>query len=378
MNVCFLVGEPSGDLHTHYVIQELQKIVPNVLCWGMAGEKMASAGCEVIVDSNEMAVMGFAEVIKHLPTIRRNSVRLKNTVLERNPDVIVYVDYPGFNLRFARWVKQQSLPNPPKQLGYISPQVWAWKSNRIQKIAQYYDGLAVVFPFETSIYSSTELDVRFVGHPLLEELQFSISKEKARIDLGLTENTPVVSFLPGSRTQEIHNHTSVIIETFLRLKEWKPNLIGLLPMVTSVPSSNYDSFRKIGIQCFENSPSLCIIAADAAVVASGTATLQTALLETPMVVIYKTSALTFSIGKRIVHVKDIALSNLVMGHRIAAERLQKDANPNQLFADVVQLLGENGHKQVMDYKPLRDKLGGIGSSKKVAEWIVELANKTNE
>lgn len=377
MNICFLVGDISGDLHCEYVIRELKTLNPNIHCWGMAGDRMSSAGCEVLVPTQEMSVMGFFEVIERLPKIRQNELTLKDAVLKRKPQVIVYVDYPSFNLRFAKWVKQQKTLQLTKNFGYISPQVWAWRSKRIYSIAKYYDGLALIFPFEKKYYESTNLTVRYVGHPLLDELPLSLRRSEAREKLGLPANATIVSFLPGSRTQELHYHTQLMCDTFQLLRQSVKEVVGIVPTLSTIPKKSYQPFLDAGFLLFENLASEVLVSSDVAVVASGTATLQTALLGVPMVVVYKTSPLTFFIGKRIVQVNKIALANLVMEQCIAPERLQNDANAKQIFQDVIELMGEKGKRQVEMFQSLHSKLGSSGASKKVAEWIYELAQQSD-
>ncbi|MCX7836201.1 MAG: lipid-A-disaccharide synthase [bacterium] len=378
MNICFLVGDVSGDLHCEVILRELKLLYPNLVCWGMVGKRMASAGCEVVVPTEEMSIMGFLEVVKHYPTIHKNFQILKTAVLSRKPKVIVYVDYPSFNLQFAKWVKSQDSLSTIKNLGFISPQVWAWKEKRIYQIARYYDGLAVVFPFELRYYSKTHLDVRFVGHPLLEELPLDLTQEEARKQLGIPHSSTVVSFLPGSRVQELMYHTKLMCDSFQMLRERYPNLIGIVPALSSLPKEVYHPFVEVGFQVFYDKPNEVLRSANAAVVVSGTATLQTALLGIPMVVVYKTSPLTYFIGKRLVKVKSISLANLVMEQPIAPERIQHDANPQQICQDVIELLGENGDQQLKQFQMLREKLGNGSASKNVAQWIYELIQQNDD
>ncbi len=377
MNICFLAGETSGDLHGAGVVAALREIAPEVRCWGMCGSAMQAVGCEPVVDTREMSVMGFYEVLSHLPTIYRNEERLRRAVLERQPDVILAIDYPGFNLRFAHWVHKAFTGNPrrPKLLGYISPQVWAWKAGRIPTIAQRYDGLAVVFPFELDSYRDVKFDVRFVGHPLLEELPSQRTFVEARKTLGLLPNDIVVAMLPGSRKQEIERHTQLLSTTLKLLKQRYPGIIALVPALSQQPRSLYAPLEAVGARLIFDDATIAVMAADCAAVTSGTATLQTALLGTPMVVLYKTSPITYAIGKRVVHVPYIALANLVMNELVAPERIQHDATPARLTQDIIDLLGESGKKQVAKFSTLRDRLGGPGASRRVAEWIVELSRK---
>ncbi len=374
LNICLLAGETSGDIHGARVVSAIKAIDSNIQCWGMAGPLMQSAGCEAAVDTREMSVMGFAEVLSHLPTIRKNETLLQSETLLRKPNVIIAIDYPGFNLRFAKWVRAtfHTTENRIRILGYISPQVWAWKAGRIPTIAACYDGLAVVFPFEKDTYRSTQLDVRFVGHPLLEELPTIRDSEKAKLDLNI-HNAPVIALLPGSRKQEIERHAPILADTFRLLKIDFPDAIGLVPAVSSLPEDLYKTLVKSGAKIVTDDATKVLIASDAAAVASGTATLQTALLGTPMVVIYKTSPITFWIGKRVVKVPHIALANLVMGELVAPERIQNEATPERIVDDLKVLLGGEGKKQVAKFAGLRERLGGIGASQRVAEWAIELA-----
>ncbi|MDK9699918.1 MAG: lipid-A-disaccharide synthase [bacterium] len=376
MNVCFLAGETSGDLHGAGVVAALRKLSPHCECWGMGGERMREAGLEVVVDAREMAVMGFIEVFKHLPVIKRNNDLLHREVKRRKPDVVIAIDYPGFNLRFAQWLRTEfsSGNYRPKTLGYISPQVWAWKAGRIKQISERYDGLAVVFPFEVDTYKNAPLDVRFVGHPLLEELPLDLSKTAAKANLGVTGKR-VIAMLPGSRKQEIFHHTPILTEAFRMLQKKHPDVIALVPALSELPQEWYQPFVDIGARLVYDDASVSIVAADAAAVASGTATLQTALLGTPLTVLYRTSPITFAIGKRVVKVPYIALANLVMNDLVAPERIQNDATPKRLAKDLSNLMGEAGVEQVKKFATLRSRLGGVGASQRVAEWILELAAK---
>ncbi len=369
--VMMIAGEASGDLHGSGVVRELKKLNPKVEVYGVGGDKMRHEGMSIVFHVNELSFMGFAEVVKHLPLIYAMEKTLEKLLKLKRPDVVVLIDYPGFNLRFARIAKR----NGVKVVYYISPQVWAWRKSRIEKMKGNVDKMLVVFPFEEALYRKKGIDAEFIGHPLLEEMQTHLSRKNFFKRYGLDPKKRLLGLLPGSRLQEIEN----IFPEMLSAARQIAAELGVEVAVGIAPTLEEDYFRRVysvdGIHLIKGATYELMENADLAIVTSGTATLETACFETPMMVVYKTSWLTYLIGRILVRVKNIGLVNIVAGKQIVPEFIQHRAIAKILATEAVRLLSDEKSLGEMrsELSKLKHLLGSGGASKRVAQRILQMA-----
>jgi lipid-A-disaccharide synthase len=368
--VMIIAGEASGDLHGSGVVRELKRLSPGIDVYGVGGDKMKREGMDNIYHINELGFMGFMEVLKHLPFIKTMEHTLEQIVKFKRPDVLVLIDYPGFNLRFARIAKRYDV----KIVYYISPQVWAWHKSRVKKMRELIDKMLVIFPFEVDFYKAEGIDVEFVGHPLLEGLESTLERKNFCKRFELDGQKKILALLPGSRKQEIERIFPVMLDAARRIAVQKNMeiVVGVAPTITEQYFRTLYNLK--GIHLISDLTYDVMANSDFAFVASGTATLETACFGTPMFVIYKTSWPTYSIGRLLVHVKNIGLVNIVAGKTIAPEFIQYRANAKELANSALRLL--NDEKQLKDMKTelskVKGMLGEIGASLKVAERILKM------
>lgn len=355
MKYYIIAGEASGDLHGSNLVIELKKMDPlaEIRCWG--GDKMQAAGGQLVKHYRDLAFMGFAEVLMNLRTIFRNLKFCKKDISDYKPDAIILIDYPGFNLRIAKWAKQQKL----KVIYYISPQVWAWKEGRVPMMKECIDKMLVILPFEKEYYKNKwHWDVEYVGHPLLEEIE---RKKIAGPGLKLSDK-PIVALLPGSRKQEIKIKLPVMLE----VTQSFPAYQFIVAKAPGVDSSFYDHMLKpyANVSYVENKTYDLLLQSRAALVTSGTATLETALFEVPEVVCYKGSWLSYQIGRRLVKVRFISLVNLIMDKEVVKELIQNNLTVANLTKELDELLNNENHKKQLqkDYKMLKKKLTAEGNA----------------
>jgi lipid-A-disaccharide synthase len=368
--VMIIAGEASGDLHGSGVVRELKRLAPGIDVYGVGGDKMKREGLENIYHINELGFMGFAEVIKHLPFIKAMEHTLEQIIKFKRPDVLVLIDYPGFNLRFARIAKRYDV----KIVYYISPQVWAWHKSRVKKLRALVDKMLVIIPFEVDFYRAEGIDAEFVGHPLLEALEPALDRKNFCKRFELDVQKKILALLPGSRKQEIELIFPVMLSAARRIAAEKDMEI----VVGVAPTIEEQYFRTLynlkDVHLITGLTYDVMTNADFAFVTSGTATLETACFGTPMFVVYKTSWLTYCIGRLLVRVKNIGLVNIVAGRTIVPEFIQHRANAKELAKSALRLL--NDEKQLKDMKielsKVKGMLGSTGASKKVAERILEM------
>ena len=365
MKYYIIAGEASGDLHGSNLIKELKLLDASATfrCWG--GDKMQQAGGELVKHYQELAFMGFAEVVMNLRTIFRNLTFCKQDILQHKPDALILIDYPGFNLRIAKWAKQQEI----KIIYYISPQVWAWKEGRVQLMKQCIDKMLVILPFEKDYYKNKwNWDVEYVGHPLVEVVKKS---QESGVRSQNFSDKPVVALLPGSRKQEILKKLPVMLEVsrlfpgyqFIVAKapgldeSFYDKLLKAYPNVSYVAGKTYDLLRQ----------------SKAALVTSGTATLETALFGVPEVVCYRGSFLSYQIGKRLVNIKYISLVNLIMNKLVVKELIQNKLTVENLQEELNQLLSDEKRIAEInaDYTILKNLLGEGGNASAKAALSVK-------
>tara|TARA_Y100001934_G_C12342969_1_gene771198 strand:- start:1079 stop:2188 length:1110 start_codon:yes stop_codon:yes gene_type:complete len=363
-----IAGEASGDLHGSNLIKALFKKDPQaeIRAWG--GDLMQAQGAHLVKHYRDLAFMGFVEVLLNLRTILRNLRFCKADIDNYKPDVLVLIDYPGFNMRIAEYARQKGM----KVVYYISPQIWAWKQSRVHKIKRDVGLMLTILPFEQEFYRRFDMEVSFVGHPLLDAIQnrpeFDVNERRA--SLGLSE-APLIALLPGSRKQEIRAMLPLMIKTV--------ESMGLNWVVAGAPSQDLSFYEEVSTR--KNLPIIfgqtyeILEIADAALVTSGTATLETALFEVPEVVCHKGSRISYEIAKRLVKIDFISLVNLVMNREVVTELIQHDFREDRLKAELQNCLREDTRSAILaDYKELKEKLGGAGASERAAEEVVEYAS----
>ncbi|MBX2990475.1 MAG: lipid-A-disaccharide synthase [Bacteroidetes bacterium] len=369
--VMMIAGEASGDLHGSGVVRELKNRLPAIDVFGVGGDRMEAEGMELVHHISRLSFMGFMEVLKNLPTINELGRKLEALLDARRPDVVVLIDYPGFNLRFAKKAKQRNI----KVLYYISPQVWAWHKGRVKKMRSLVDRMKVVFPFEVEIYKNEGIDVEFVGHPLAERIGSQVSRDEFFSENGFDREKKLLALLPGSRKQEIDNIFPVMLETAARLKQE----LDIQVAVGVAPNLGRNFLRGFmadsdSVTLVEHATYDVMAHADAAIVTSGTATLETGWFGTPMAVVYKTSPVTYTIGRALVGVPYIGLVNIVAGEKIVPEFVQNDMNMQNITHEMKRQLTDVAYAGDLRSRlsVIKTRLGEVGASAKVAEGIIEL------
>jgi lipid-A-disaccharide synthase len=353
-------GEASGDLHGSNLIKELKKLDSSgtFRCWG--GDLMQAAGGEVIKHYKELAFMGFAEVIKNLPAILSNFKFCKNDILKYQPDVLILIDYPGFNLRIAQWAKSQGI----KVIYYISPQVWAWKENRVKTIKNCVDKMLVILPFEKDFYRKWHYDVEYVGHPLVTLIQQYKSTTHQLPDDW--KGKPIIAVLPGSRKQEIEKKLPIM----LSVCELFPDHQFIVAKAPGVDEAEYQKIMGThkNVKWVTNRTYELLFHATAAMVTSGTATLETAIFGVPQIICYKGNPLSYQIAKRIVNIRFIGLANLIMNKEVVKELIQQDLTTEKIKKELQKILTDKNYSDQIqkDYSDLRHLLSMGGDASQQA------------
>ncbi|MBT8211062.1 MAG: lipid-A-disaccharide synthase [Eudoraea sp.] len=366
MKYYIIAGEASGDLHGSNLLKALKKEDPasDIRCWG--GDLMKEAGGNLAKHYREMAFMGFLEVLLNLPTIFKNIRYCKKDITAFSPDVIIFIDFSGFNLRIAEWAKNKGYTTNY----YISPQVWASRAGRVEKIKRNIDAMYVILPFETEFYAQYGMEVTFVGHPLLDAIADTPKPDPDFFckEHGLDPGKPVIALLPGSRKQEVSKMLATMLQTAADFPEYQF-------VVAGAPSLD----KTFYLQLLADSNAVLLTGktyallgiAHAALVTSGTATLETALFEVPQVVCYKGSWLSYQIAKRIITLDYISLVNLIMKKEVVPELIQSNFNRSRLSAELKKILsGPDRKSQLNAYGKLKTRLGGPGASRKAARLIL--------
>jgi lipid-A-disaccharide synthase len=382
MKYYIIAGEASGDLHGSNLIRELKIRDPDTQIRGWGGELMQEAGAEIVKNYRDLAFMGFTEVIRNLPTILTNIKFCKSDILRYKPDAIIFIDYPGFNLRIAAWARKMGF----KTIYYISPQVWAWKESRVKSIRENIDKMLVILPFEKEFFNKWDYEAEYVGHPLVEVIE----RYKTSADAGLYPEIimaggkkghsplPLIALLPGSRKQEILKKLPVMLEASLQF----PDFQFVVAEAPGQDAAFYDEILKNYSRAgrIRNQTYSLLMHARAACVTSGTATLETALFGVPEVICYKGSNISYQIAKRLIKVKFISLVNLIMNKAVVKELIQDEMNVENIVAELRKLIydKETRNRIQHDYTDLRNLLSqGGNASEKAAGLIVEFMKKTS-
>lgn len=356
-HIVIIAGEESGDIHAAEMVHQLQENHSPLRFSGIGGRHMQNAGVELISDLASYGVTGLSEVLRHARVIKAAFKAIKAHLEMHKPELLILVDYPGFNLRLARFAKSKGI----RVLYYISPQIWAWKAGRIETIRQCVDHMAVILPFEKAIYDKENIPASFVGHPLVNKIKPCIDQDKDRQSLGLPTDKQVVALLPGSRRNEIDHLLPVMIKAAEILIKEKPNLHFALPMAQSLKPElieNYFKNSTLPYTLIKGQATKVVACSDCVIVASGTASLECALLEKPMCIIYKSSLITYIAAMKVIKVKYLGLCNLLKNEMIVPELLQYDCNPIELSKIALQLLDNSSLKHTMQtrLRQLRESL----------------------
>lgn len=365
MKYYLIAGEASGDLHASNLMSALKRIDPEAEFRFWGGDLMQKEGGTLVKHYRELSFMGFLEVVLNLRTILKNISFCKKDISQFKPDVLIFVDYPGFNLRIAKWAKEEKIPTH----FYVSPQIWAWKENRISAIKRDIDQLYVILPFEKGFYENKhQFPVHFVGHPLIDSIANFDQPHPAEFKKEHhLDDRPIIALLPGSRKQEISKMLKTMLSITDDFKEYQFVIAG----APSQEPEFYSPFiRKKNVHLVMNKTYQVLSLSTAALVTSGTATLETALFKVPEVVCYKGSNISYQIAKRIINLEYISLVNLIMEKEVVKELIQKDFNKKSLKKELNKILETNYRKTIFeDYYELEKKLGGAGASEKTAKLI---------
>lgn len=370
--IMLVAGEPSGDLHGSHLARALRSLDPQLELFGLGGAAMRQQGVELLANPTQIAVIGLVEVLRHLPEFRLFFRQAVRALEERRPDLVVLIDNPGFNLRLAREVKRRGI----RLVYYISPQIWAWDPGRIRVIRRLVDRMIVLFPFEEELYRKAGVPVTFVGHPLLELAQSSLSRLQALEKVGLEDGMPVIGLLPGSREVEVRRLLPALLAACARMQPALPSSARFL--LIKAPTLPWEVYRPALDQA-EVQPKVLerwdydgIYGCDLVLVASGTATLECALLGRPMVIVYKTSWPTYLASRLLIRIPHIGLANVVYGDRAVPELLQHRATPERIAETALGLWASAAQRERMReaFEQIRKSLGQPGAARRAAETVL--------
>jgi lipid-A-disaccharide synthase len=365
--VLFVAGEASGDLHAGGVAAHLKSLRPDLALIGIGGVHMADAGVQILYDYRDLAVMGFMEVVKHIPKHTALLKQIRSRIRQGDIAVVVVVDYPGFNMKVAQLARDAGIP----VVYYVTPQVWAWGAKRLPKLARLITKAAVILPFEEALLREHGIDATFVGHPLLDRAVTLQSRGEARRRLGISDDEKVLALFPGSRAQEIARHLDAFVATARDLERRRP---GLRVLVSAAPTVHIDRER-CPYQLVSNASFDILRAADVALCKSGTTTLEAAIAECPMAIGYRTGRLSYLIAKRVVTISHIGLVNVVAGREVVPEFIQNELQPERVATCLDRLLMDTSHRERMiaGLREVVNKLGTSGAAERTAAIIAGVA-----
>lgn len=362
--IMLVAGEASGDLHGAHLVQALRRQCPQAEICGVGGEYLRQAGMTLLSSSDELGVVGVSEVLKKLGVVIRVFRRLSRYLTQQRPDVLILIDYPEFNLRLARAAHKAGIP----VVYYISPQVWAWRSRRVNLIQRLVTKMIVIFPFEREFYRQHGVDVEWVGHPLAETVTSSLTRAEFCEQHGLDPARPILGLLPGSRESEVQRLLPVMLQAAERIRQRQPAVQFVLPVASSLQGSGLFDALPADITPTRRQAYETVHAADLIVTASGTATVEAALLETPMIITYIVSPLTYWLGRYFIRVPFIGMVNLIAGKAVAPELIQQAVTPERIAQEVCALLDDPArlHAVKRDLQQVRRKLGPPGAPTRAA------------
>lgn len=366
-HVFLIAGEPSGDMHGAHLVQALLASDPDLVCSGLGGRRMEQAGMVLHYDLASEAIMGFVEVLRKALPLRRLFLDTLDRVRRERPDCVVLIDYPGFNLRFAKAVHALGIP----VVYYISPQIWAWKRKRLDTLARVVSRMLVILPFEEEIYRDKGVHCVYVGNPLMDEIaQFQRPQRK--------DDEMIVGLLPGSRSQEIERLAPVMAETGAALLQTHPGIRFFTPCLNEARAEQIRSaMNGLPVEILVGGMHEVLSRARCCLVASGTATLETALFETPMCIVYRVNPLSYRLARLLVHVRFIGLVNILLGREAVPELIQHDAISAKILPIMAELIEDTDRRRrmLLDLQELKRRLGPAGASRRAAEEILSLINK---
>jgi lipid-A-disaccharide synthase len=371
--VLIMSGEASGDLHGANLVRELRKADPALQLYGVGSREMRNAGVRLLADASEISVVGITAVLTHVRKIYRVFAKLKRFLKHERPDILVLIDFPDFNIMLGKAAHKLGIP----VVYYISPQVWVWRKGRIKTIARLVKAMLVVFPFEVQLYEQEGVDVRFVGHPLADIVRSDLTQEQAKDLFTIGRTNRVVALLPGSRRSEIVHLLPDMLGAARILKRLHPDLQFLLPVAATLDSRFVRSFIErsgVRVRMVEGRAYDALRASDAALVASGTATLETGIMGVPMAIVYRISPLNYFIMTKLVPtVEHIGLVNIVAGKRIVPELVQHGSTPDAMADAINRILADPAYAQQVkgDLARMRERLGEAGASRRAAAIVAE-------
>jgi lipid-A-disaccharide synthase len=374
--ILLVAGEVSGDLLGSHLVEAIQRIDPEVQFLGVGGEGLKRRGMKLLYPAHALSVVGLTEVFTKLRSIFEALQRLKKSLDQERPDLVILIDFPDFNLRLAKIAHRKGIPI----LYYISPQIWAWRARRIKLIARWVKKMVVLFPFEVPLYEAAGVDVEWVGHPLLDMVKPTLPKEKAFQQFGLDPQRRTIALLPGSRLNEVDRLLSPLLASVDLLQKENPDLQFILPLAPGIPKTILSSQMKhisVPVKVVEGFTYDVMNLSDLLITASGTATLEGAILGKPMIIIYKVSFLSYWIGRALIQVDHIGLVNLVAEKEIAPELIQKNVNPQRIADEALRILRDPilGRKMTESMGEVRQKLGEPGATERAARIVTSLLRK---
>jgi lipid-A-disaccharide synthase len=365
-------GEPSGDLYAGALTTELLRLDRAATVVGLGSRRLREAGAALTADFSGLSVTGLLEVARLLPRTYGTYRLLVREARSRRPDVFVAIDFPDFNFVLARAMRKLGVP----VVYYISPQLWAWRRGRMKTMRRIADRVLVIFPFEEAIYRDAGIPAQWIGHPLLDLTPATLPREEVLASVRLDPARPVVALLPGSRHNELRAILPDLVRGATLIRQTLPNTQFILARAPHLEDRLFDSLAQLaGVVTVEGRTDDVLAAADVALVASGTVTVQAALHQCPMVVVYRLSSLTYRLGKPFVHVDTYAMANLVAGHRVVPELIQDDFTPERVAAEALRVLTDSAHRAAMrrDLGEVRARLGATGASTRAAQAVIEVA-----
>ncbi|HTN43403.1 MAG TPA: lipid-A-disaccharide synthase [Nitrospiria bacterium] len=375
--ILIVTGEASGDLHGAELARALLQQQPDLRLLGMGGARMKVAGVELIFDNRQLGVMGLIEVLQRWRSVLRAFKTVEEVLLHRGVDLVVLIDSPDFNLRVARLAKRMKIP----AVYYIGPKVWAWRAGRLKTVKKWVDRMLVIFPFEEPLYRDAGVPCEFVGHPLLDEIPNTLDRHGLRRRYEIPDDAVVVALLPGSRWMEINRLLDVMTEALRRVREDLPSVVGIMPVASSLSMAEIRqklSARADDLRLVAGDAPQVLACSDFAVVASGTATLEAAIVGTPMVVVYKVTPLTMLLARLLVKIRSSGLVNILAGRVVAPELLQSNATPQKIAAVVLDHLRnpDKMQEQKKSLEEVREKLGLPGAAHRAAAGILKILSQT--
>ncbi len=373
--ILIIAGEPSGDRHAAGLVSSIHKIRPDIDFWGIGGDEMSAQQVTLLYRIEQMSYLGLAEIVRHIPFIRHVFTHLLKWVKENQPQAVILVDYPGFNLRLAKTIHKLNIP----VIYYISPQLWAWGLNRIKKIRRYVNLLLVIFKFEEEFYAKHGISATFVGHPLVDEIILKYNEKEFRKKYNFNPQKPLMGLLPGSRINEVKLLLPEMLKA-TKVYEENSEVEWVVGKSVNVPYNIYDTFLKDfpAVRLIDQDIYHLMKYAHVVLVASGTATLETGYLGTPMVVLYKISPLTYHIGKYLVKIRNIALANIVLQEEVVPELIQNQVTTDNIRGELERYFQDKGYylRVSQSLSRIARLLGEPGASRRAAEELLAYLDRT--